>query len=298
MPAVHPDALIPAGGITNKQVQFYKEQGYLIGYNMMTPAEIAALKAETHAIFSGQRGLIEGIVPAPPDMPADELLRKYVAIHFPHKISRHIYDLLAHPAITQTLQAVVSPNVKCVQSMLFVKAPGKPGQAWHQDEYYIPTRDKSLIGAWIAIDDATIENGCLWVIPGSHKEGYMRKRIPYNGNEYGDFDVCDLTPYTQEDAVPVEVPSGSIVFFHGYLLHSSLANHTPDRYRMALVNHYMSAESMLPWNQDGRLPATEDMRDIVMVAGTDPYAWKGVEDLSVPFLRAEKADFKTQGIKN
>lgn len=290
-------AFIPEEGMSQTQKDFYKEFGFLIGKNMLKGEEIEALKEETLEIFKGNRGLVEGIVDVEENTPAAEVLSRYIAIHFPHKISKRIYDTLGHPNITQVLSRVVSPNVKCMQSMLFVKAPGKPGQAWHQDEYYIPTRDQSLIGAWIAIDNADLENGCLWIIPGSHRPGFIRKRVPYQGDQYGDTDVCDLDPYTEEDAVPVEVPSGSIVFFHGYLLHRSLANRSKDRFRMALVNHYMSAESMLPWNQDGRLPDTEDMRDIVMVAGKDPYEHKDVEDHSTPFLRAEKINYKTQGIK-
>src|SRR5690606_31156021 len=113
-----------------------------------------------------------------------EVLKQYTAIHFPHKISGLIRECLAHRKITQILTGLVSLNVKCMQSMLFVKGPGKKGQAWHQDEYYIPTRDKSLIGVWIAVDDADLGNGCLWVIPGSHREGYIRKRVPYNGDDY------------------------------------------------------------------------------------------------------------------
>lgn len=57
--------------------------------------------------------------------------------------------------------------------MLFTKGEGKPGQAWHQDEYFIPSRDRSLTAAWIALDDATVENGCLWVIAGSHARGII-----------------------------------------------------------------------------------------------------------------------------
>ena len=66
---------------------------------------------------------------------------------------------LALPAIVDVLTKVIGPNVKCMQSMLFVNGSGKPGQAWHQDEVYIPTRDRWLTGAWIAMDDATVENG-------------------------------------------------------------------------------------------------------------------------------------------
>jgi len=54
-------------------------------------------------------------------------------------------------------------------------------------------------------------------------------------------------PYRDEDSVPVEVKAGSIVFFNGYLLHRSLPNHAKSGYRRVLVNHYMSAESLLPW---------------------------------------------------
>ena len=71
------------------------------------------------------------------------------------------------------LTRVIGPDVKAMQSMLFIKAEGKPGQAWHQDEYFIPTRDRSLTAAWIALDDATTENGCLWVLPGSHRRGVI-----------------------------------------------------------------------------------------------------------------------------
>ncbi len=62
---------------------------------------------------------------------------------------------------------------------------------------------------------------------------------------------------------------------------------------MALVNHYMSAESMLPWDQDGKHDVTEDLRDIVMVAGIDPYAHKGITDVNKPFLRPEILKIKS-----
>lgn len=67
-----------------------------------------------------------------------------------------------------------------------------------------------------------------------------------------------------------------------------------DCFRTALVNHYMSAESMLPWDQDGKLPPTEDLRDIVMVAGSDPYEWKGIVDANKPYLRPDVLKIKTQ----
>ena len=85
--------------------------------------------------------------------------------------------------------------------------------------------------------------------------------------------------------------AGSIVFFNGYLLHRSLPNLAASGYRRALVNHYMSAESLLPWRFDGtgaRGVASADFRDIVMIAGRDPYAWKGIEDVSFSHIRPDR----------
>jgi hypothetical protein len=254
---------------------------------VLTPAEVQAIRREAVALFRGERGPVEGIQPVVADAPEVDVLRSYNAIHFPHKLSPLILGTMGHPGLVDVLTRIVSPNVKCMQSMLFVKGPGKPGQSWHQDEYYIPTRDRSLTGVWIALEDATVENGCLWVVPGSQREGYLRRRVKYAGEEYADVDTCELAPYTERDQQPVEVTSGSVVFFNGYLLHSSRRNRSRDSFRLALVFHTMSAESMLPWDNDGRFPPTEDLRDVVLVAGTDPYAHKGIASVTRPFLRGD-----------
>ncbi|MHA4895234.1 phytanoyl-CoA dioxygenase family protein [Pedobacter sp. PWIIR3] len=281
------------GDLSVDNIRFYQENGYLVADGLLNLEEVAELKSETAAIFRGKRGLIDGLLHIREDCTDQEALEKYVAIHFPHKISPLIKEYLYHTKIVDVLKKIVSPNLKCMQSMLFVKAPGKAGQSWHQDEYYIPTRDKSLTGVWIAIDDATTENGCLWIIPGSNQSGYMMKRVLSDSSEYADVDTVDVSTYHEEDIIPVEVKKGSVVFFNGYTLHSSRRNKTTAEFRTALVNHYMSAESMLPWDQDGKLAATEDLRDILMIAGVDPYAYKGIVDANQPFLRPEILKIKT-----
>jgi phytanoyl-CoA hydroxylase len=82
-------------------------------------------------------------------------------------------DLARHPSVVDEVVDIIGPNVKLMQSMLFMKPAGKPSQAWHQDESHIPTRDRSLTAVWLALDDATVDNGCLWVIPGSHRRGVL-----------------------------------------------------------------------------------------------------------------------------
>ncbi len=286
--------VIENGNVTSENVQFYQEYGYLIAPGLVLPDEIVALKKDTVKIFRGEYGTLEGMQPVQPGESDSDVLKKYLAIHFPHKISPVIRNFLSRERIRKVLTRIVSPNVKCMQSMLFVKGPGKAGQSWHQDEFYIPTRDRSLIGAWIAIDNASVENGCLWVIPGSHKAGYIMRRVPNHSQEYADVDTIDISGYKETEIIPVEVKSGAAVFFNGYLLHSSLRNKTKDNFRTALVNHYMSAESMLPWDQDGKLPSTEDLRDIVMVAGEDPYSHKPIVDLNKPYLRPEVLTIKVE----
>jgi phytanoyl-CoA hydroxylase len=199
-------------------------------------------------------------------------------------------EALSPPAVVDVLTQVIGPDVKAMQSMLFIKAEGKPGQAWHQDEKFIPTRDRSLTAAWIALDDATTENGCLWVLPGSHRPGVI-----YPDREHDDerFD-CTVEsydfPYRDEDSIPVEIPAGAAVIFNGYLLHRSLPNRSRRGLRRSLANHYMSASSLLPWRRppEGQAMATTDYRDIVMIAGRDPYAWRGFEDIARPHVRPDR----------
>ena len=273
--------------ITPEHVRFYEEQGFLIYEDALGADEVQALTAEATAICRGERGEIAGSPPATPDETDDELLERHLCIHFPHKTSQLMHDFTAHPRIVDVLTRVIGPNVKCMQSMLFIKSAGMPGQAWHQDEDYIPTRDRSLTGAWIALDDAHVGNGCLWVIPGSHRPGVLWPQAVQNDRRFDCTAESYGFPYTEDDEVPVEVRAGSIVFFNGYLLHRSLPNVTESGYRRALVNHYMSAESLLPWFfEEGVGIALQDHRDYVIVAGTDPYGWKEKQDLHRPHLRA------------
>lgn len=279
-----------SAGIAQAEVQFFRENGYLVVENALTADEIDELRRDTVAICRGEYGAVRGIHTHLPTETDDEVIRSYLCIHFPHKLSPTMANYLAHPVIADVLTHIIGANVKCMQSMLFVKAAGKPGQAWHQDEDFIPTRDRTLTGAWIALDEAKIDNGCLWVIPGSHKHGILWEMQQQNDSRFDCTDESFGFPYTDEDAIPVEVPAGAIVFFNGYLLHRSLPNTRTSGYRRVLVNHYMSAESLLPWfpPTDGKHMAITDYRDIVMIAGKDPYAYKGLQDLAVPHVRRDK----------
>lgn len=275
----------PADSDTASARDFFREQGYIVVREALSGEEVEALRREASQTCRGQMSkdhpeLDAGV------MPDEDVLARYLCIHFPHKSSELMLGTLAHRSIVRVLEHAIGPDVKCMQSMLFIKSAGKPGQAWHQDENFIPTRDRSLTGAWIALDDATTTNGCLWVIPGSHRPGVLWPQYPHNDPSFDCTHESYDFPYADSEAVPVEVPAGSVVFFNGYLLHRSLPNKATSGFRRALVLHYMSAQSLLPWtNQEGVPIAKCDDRDVVMVCGTDPYAWKGLRDTHRPHVR-------------
>lgn len=124
--------------LTEKQcaiADFYAENGYYVYPDALSLSEVQQLRDETVRICAGELGSIggKGTSARLEGESDDELLRRFLCIHFPHKISDLMFDALSHPSIVETLTACVSPNVKAMQSMLFIKASGKPGQAWHQD---------------------------------------------------------------------------------------------------------------------------------------------------------------------
>ncbi|HZP80462.1 MAG TPA: phytanoyl-CoA dioxygenase family protein [Chthonomonadaceae bacterium] len=268
--------------VSEEQVKFFVENGYLVIPDLVTPEEIEELRQDTIKLARGGYPC-ESLEPMPASYTDDDVLRRILCIHQPHYVSPVIEKYVRHPLICGVLSQITAAHVpfwdgsvKCMQSMLFVKPPNFQGQAWHQDEIYIPTRDRSLIGAWIAMDDATIENGCLWILPGSHRSGYLYPQRPHENPD--EFDVA-VESYGFDDSaeIPVEVKTGTVVFFNGYLLHRSRKNRS-QIYRRVLVNHYMNAWSLLPWSmKEGEHVAMADRRCIVPVAGIDPYAWKGYD---------------------
>ncbi len=283
------EGAIDAGGrievdriLTGEQVQFFVENGYIVVEDLITPAELEELKSDTAFIARGGYPC-QSLKPLPATLSDAEVLRSILCIHQPHFISPVMDRYVRHPKISGVLSQVVAAHlphwdgsVKCMQSMLFVKPPEFQGQAWHQDEIYIPTRDRSLCGAWIAVDDATVENGCLFIIPGSHRTGYLYPQRPHNNPDEFDF-APESYGFDESVEAPVEVKAGTVVFFNGYLLHRSRRNRGAG-YRRVLVNHYMNAWSLLPWSlAEGERVATADRRRIIPVAGVDPYAWKGIE---------------------
>ena len=113
------------------------------------------------------------------------------------------------------------------QSMYIFKQPGIGGEVgWHQDATFFDTTPISVTTFWFALEDATQNNGCLWVEPGGHRgaRGVLRERFERQGDVVS-MHKLDATPWPdQASAVPLEVKAGALVVFHGLLPHYSAPN--------------------------------------------------------------------------
>jgi phytanoyl-CoA hydroxylase len=122
------------------------------------------------------------------------------------------------------------------QSMLIFKQPGIGGEVrWHQDASFFHTEPPSVTTFWFALEDATQDNGCLWVEPGGHR-GPLRERFVREGGAVRML-ALDATPWPDlAHAVPIEVAAGTLVCFHGLLPHCSAPNRSA-RSRQAYTLH-------------------------------------------------------------
>ncbi|WND04156.1 phytanoyl-CoA dioxygenase family protein [Temperatibacter marinus] len=127
-----------------------------------------------------------------------------------------------------------------MQSMYICKQPNIGGEVTcHQDAPFLWTTPQSVIGIWVALEDATLENGCLWGIPAVHTETLPRSRYWVKAGQTH-FDVLDDRDWPEDKKVPLAVKAGSVVVLHGQFPHLSGANRS-NRSRHAYAIHYVDA---------------------------------------------------------
>lgn len=123
-----------------------------------------------------------------------------------------------------------------LQSMYIYKQPFIGGEVTpHQDHTFLWTDPPTVTGFWFALEDATVDNGCMWATPGGHREP-PRRRFHRAAGGGTAFEVLDDRPLPQAGEVPLEAPKGSCVVLHGLLPHRSGANRSP-RSRQAYSLH-------------------------------------------------------------
>lgn len=160
--------------------------------------------------------------------------------HALHEIDP-VFDAFSHgPAWADLARDLGLARTQLWQSMFIFKQPGIGGEVqWHQDATFLHSEPLGVTGFWIALEDASVDNGCLWVAPGAHR-GPLRRRFVRDGDTVRFVDL-DPTPWpAMADAVPLEVKAGTLVCFDGLLPHYSAPNRSPHS-RHAYTLHAIDA---------------------------------------------------------
>jgi ectoine hydroxylase-related dioxygenase (phytanoyl-CoA dioxygenase family) len=222
--------------LTEEDVHFFDEFGYLAGVPMLTSAQVDALRQELAALAS-------------PDHPGHGLFYEYnsnesadpsrVLFHAlgAWRITPGFHDLLWNPAFLVPASQLLRGGVRFWHDQLFSKPAGHGGVvAWHQDySYWTRTKPMTHLTCWIALDDATRENGCLHYVPRSHQWDLLPKPA-LAGDMEAIQTVLSVAQKQQFKPVAIELRKGMATFHHPLMVHGSFENNTAGPRRAAVIN--------------------------------------------------------------
>jgi phytanoyl-CoA hydroxylase len=213
----------------------YNSHGYVVARGLFDPMEAGRLR--DHFMALRRRG------PHPRDVvghdpTSHDPLRRYPRMAQMHRWDDTSLKWLLDARIRDWLTALLGDEPYAVQSMVYFKPPGSRGQALHQDNFYLRAKPGNCIAAWMALDRTDEENGCLMVLPGSHDWPILCTEKADTKVSFTDVTV-PIPP--DQEPVPVRMDPGDVLFFNGSLVHGSMPNVSTDRFRRALIGHYIQA---------------------------------------------------------
>jgi ectoine hydroxylase-related dioxygenase (phytanoyl-CoA dioxygenase family) len=178
-------------------------------------------------------------------VPDDDPLKKYPRFVHPHRrtdteAGAIALELMLDDRILDVVQALIGPPLGA-QSMFYFKPPGARGQALHQDNTFLRADPETCLAAWIAIDDVDSANGGLQVVPGSHHTDLL---CPEPADLTESFSNAQVAVPEGLSKVQTRMTAGDVLFFHGSVVHGSRPNSTADRFRRALIFHYIPEDSV------------------------------------------------------
>lgn len=238
-PAAIADGVEHLADIGPEQIAFYHEHGYLVVRQAFGAGEVRDAIGGLVDLIMGKRpdfkhiyfeGKAKEILPTLGPEQRQDAVRKIGAfIEFDARLKA----ISHHPALLGVITSLLGGAApEMFQDMALIKPPrlGRE-KPWHQDKAYFEyPLGTPVVGTWIALDEATIENGCMQILPGRHKEG------PILHFQRRDWQICDNTILgTKSVAVPLK--PGGLLLFDGMLPHGTPHNSSPNR-RRALQFHY------------------------------------------------------------
>ena len=242
--------------VTDAMLEHYWRHGYTVVPGLVPQADLARYAQRLEDIIEGRVELAEGMLVMKDVMVARGAVEPSTPMEAIAKLQDYEYDPVldgyrCHPAVLDAVERIVGPDVMTIHTMLINKPPNVDGRhPLHQDLLYFPFRPADAITAsWTALEPVTRENGCLVVVPGSHRGGLRRHGNPegddwqhLNGGYFGARDADDL----MDQRVHLPMEPGDTVLFHPILLHGSGRNRTSG-FRRAISAHYASAGCSWEW---------------------------------------------------
>ncbi len=221
--------------LTPAQLARFRTEGVCTVPDFFTPRELAAMLAELDRFK--REGLLRNVATIGDGKTTATAVQNLQICPIQPK-SRLYRALPFHPRIVDTVGALIGDPFVFYLDQIFLK-PGKTGAGtdWHQDNAYFKVSDPARgVGMWTALHTATVANGTMHVIPGSHRETFAHERDPHSDHHIH---------MVVDDArgVPVELPAGGVLFFNFGIAHCTRAN-TTDRERAGLALHFLHAGSI------------------------------------------------------
>jgi len=215
----------------------YEKQGYVVARKLFTSDEVTSLR-EYYMQLRAQGphpGDLVGV-----DASSEDPLKRY-----PRMIHMHHWDetslrWLLDTRLNHVLTSLLEQEPYAVQTMFYFKPPQARGQALHQDQFFLKVQPGTCMAAWLALDQCDEANGCMQVVPGSHQWPVLCTTQADTRQSFTDVTV-PLPP--EQEIHPVLMEPGDVLFFNGSLVHGSLPNTTCDRFRRALIGHYITGNA-------------------------------------------------------
>ena len=219
----------------------WKEEGFFLRRGFAAPAVGDAMLDRVVAISRSADGQVvhDGFLVTPEqnlaaavDAAADAELR--VSKIFKLHRDAVFRTFIESPPILEIGRSLLGPHLDCFLSQFIFKNPAAWGQPWHQDSFYFPFDRAPQVGLWLAVTEATLENGCLWVLPGSHREP-IHEHVP-DRRPNANFGYVKIVDHDFTAEQPVTMAPGDLLVFHSHLMHRSKDNRS-DGLRAAMVYH-------------------------------------------------------------
>ena len=222
--------------LSDDQVAFFHQNGYLAGVRILTDDQVDALQADLSELMEpshARQALFYEFHSNESTDPSTVLFHALGA----WRITPGFHDVLWSPAFVMPASQLLGGAVRFWHDQLFCKPPRHGGVvAWHQDySYWTRTQPMAHLTCWIALDDTTQENGCLQYIPGSHKWDLLPKPA-LAGTMDAIQSVLTDDQRAQFQPVAVELPRGFAAFHHPLMLHGSSANESSRPRRGTVIN--------------------------------------------------------------